>query len=333
VPTVTVRDRVPWCSFDTRNPVAALAEQLEAREYDQVAVGELDTRYATLRLPAPEAVATLGRSIARHGVLQPLTVNRQSDGDGDALVVLDGFKRQQALADKPDTTVPVRIMTLTEAQATAALITFNRPHRGVSELEEAWIVQSLVRDHEMLQKDVAKLLGRHKSWVCRRVQLAQRLAEEVVDDMRLGLISATAARELVRLPRGNQARVAAAIREHGLTSRQTPELVRRVLQAPNSKSVQELLDDPMRFVDSPPAGSAHKRDARLSEPGDKLRRSLAALARQASITDRMVHLSSAGQMVCSDLEVLGPQVRDVTAIVRAVLAALAQLIGDDGADA
>jgi len=38
-------------------------------------------------------------------------------------------------------------------------------------------------------------------------------------------------------------------------------------------------------------------------------------------------------MVCSDLEVLGPQVRDVTAIVRAVLAALAQLIGDDGADA
>ncbi len=63
------------------------------------------------------------------------------------------------------------------------------------------MVRGLCREMKLTQVQVAELLGRHKSWVCRRLALAERLAEPVQDDMRLGLVNATVARELARLPR------------------------------------------------------------------------------------------------------------------------------------
>ena len=56
----------------------------------------------------------------------------------------------------------------------------------------------------------------------------ERLDEQVQQDMRLGLVSVTIARELSRLPRGNQSPVAAAVQRHGLSTRQCAELVELV---------------------------------------------------------------------------------------------------------
>ena len=60
--------------------------------------------------------------------------------------------------------------------------------------------------------EAAELLGRHKSWVCRRLALLERLGEEAREDLRLGLLTPTAARSLVRLPVGNQVAVLTCIR-------------------------------------------------------------------------------------------------------------------------
>ena len=68
----------------------------------------------------------------------------------------------------------------------------------MKELEEAWIVQSLVREDGLSQLQVAELLERHKSWVCRRLALLERLSEECREDLRLGLLSPTMARQLTR---------------------------------------------------------------------------------------------------------------------------------------
>src|SRR5216110_2888495 len=48
-----------------------------------------------------------------------------------------------------------------------------------SELEEAWIVQALVREDGLSQSEVAELLGRHQSWVCRRLALLEKLCADV----------------------------------------------------------------------------------------------------------------------------------------------------------
>ena len=75
-----------------------------------------------------------------------------------------------------------------------------------------------MRQDGMSQVEVAELLGRHKSWVCRRLALIGRLGPKARDDLRVGLLSPTAARQVVRLPEGNQAEVLAAIRREALTT-------------------------------------------------------------------------------------------------------------------
>jgi len=66
-------------------------------------------------------------------------------------------------------------------------------------------VHALVRNDGLTQVEVAELLGRHKSWVCRRLALLEKLGPEGRADLQVGLLTATAARQLVRLPAGNQA--------------------------------------------------------------------------------------------------------------------------------
>lgn len=66
-------------------------------------------------------------------------------------------------------------------------------------------MRSLCRDHRLTPVEVGKALRRDKSWVSRRLMLAERLEGVLQDDIRLGLLAPTVARELASLPRGNQA--------------------------------------------------------------------------------------------------------------------------------
>src|SRR5262249_57226135 len=102
-----------------------------------------------------------------------------------------------------------RLLAADERAAKAAIYGLNRGGRPVQELEEAWVVHALVREDGLTQVETAELLGRDKSWVCRRLALVERLAEEAREDLRLGLLAPTAARALVQVPAGNQAEVLA----------------------------------------------------------------------------------------------------------------------------
>jgi hypothetical protein len=90
-----------------------------------------------------------------------------------------------------------------------------RPHAG---LEEAWIIHPLVQDDGMSRVEVAKLLGRHKSWVCRRLALIERFGSQGQGRSTGGLLSPTAPRQIVRLLEGNQTEVLEAIRRERLTT-------------------------------------------------------------------------------------------------------------------
>ena len=92
---------------------------------------------------------------------------------------------------------------------------------GLSDLEVAWVVRSLYREDHVDQPHIAQLLGHDKSWVCRKLTLAEELSDELTAHVRLGLVSATAAVELARLQRCNQDAAAKVVIRRGLTTRQT----------------------------------------------------------------------------------------------------------------
>jgi ParB/RepB/Spo0J family partition protein len=298
---------------------------------EQVQLDKLDECYAELRLPRPEAVTALRRSVAREGLLHPLLANRRRDG---SLALLDGFKRLRALRELGWDKASVQSVSVDEAAARVAMMTYNSAHRGLDELEEAWIVRSLVRSCGLRQKQVAEMLGRDKSWVSRRLLLAERLDAGVQQDMRLGLVSATAARELSRLPRGNQEAVARAVREHALSSRQCAELVQCCLASNDAQALAALLDDPRRFLDAPSGDERPPaRDPRLSEQGEAIRQRLVRLEQAALSTSQILHRFPAVALGAEDLDLLsqlaGP-VRRHASQADALLFELCRASGLDG---
>jgi hypothetical protein len=135
-------------------------------------------------------------------------------------------------------------MEADERTVKAAIYGLNRAGGRTRELEEAWIIHALVREDGMSQVEVAELLGRHKSWVCRRLALIERLGAKARDDLRVGLLSPTAARQIVRLPQGNQAEVLDAARREALSGAELTGVVDLWLGCSERNQQQYILAHP-----------------------------------------------------------------------------------------
>ncbi len=143
----------------------------------------------------------------------------------------------------------------------------NRAGGRTRELEEAWIIQALVREDGLSQVEVAELLGRHKSWVCRRLALIERLGAEAREELRVGLLSPTAARPMVRLPEGNQAEVLEVIRREALSGAELVGVVDLLLECPRREQQEYILREALAQA----KGLVHAaRDPRLSEAGNQV---------------------------------------------------------------
>lgn len=188
-----------------------------------VPLGELGQRLSALRLCSPASDEPVRRSLAQRGQLMALT----AFADGAELQVVDGFKRLRGARQLGWKDLRVRVLEHDAATATAAIVALHE-QRGLSELEEGWIVRSLCREHRLSQGAVARLMSRHKSWVSRRLVLVEGLDEAVQADVRLGLLSARSALAVAALPRGNQQQAAELVMRRGMTTRQAEALVRQL---------------------------------------------------------------------------------------------------------
>jgi len=176
---------------------------------------EIGGHYGRYHLHVPEAERSMAKSLESYGQLAPVVVCRRHD----RYELIDGFKRLGAARRLAQIDhLSARLMEADERPVKAAIYGLNRAGGRTRELEEAWIIHALVREDGMSQVEVAELLGRHKSWVCRRLALIERHGAKARDDLRVGLLSPTAARQIVRLQQGNQAEVLDAARREPLSS-------------------------------------------------------------------------------------------------------------------
>lgn len=292
---------------------------------EEVATATLDQRYANLRLAAPQELSRLRTSIERSGILSPVLVATAVEPQRRVLV--DGFKRLRIVTDLGRTAIWATLSPLDDKAAKVAMVAANTAHHGLCDLEEAWVVRSLCREHGLTQAEVGQALRRDKSWVCRRLMLAERLEVALQEDIRLGLLSATVARELVRLPRGNQEEMAEAIRRHALTSRQARWLVTVLLDSDDPQARRDVLADPLRYVAAaqrPPS----KNDPRLGLGGNAIRRSLYALLEAGGWLKRNVERHAASGLDNEEAGVLLPLVKKAHAASDETTRLLSTLCGD-----
>ena len=271
-------------------------------EVHPTALDQLGLAYRRYRLPDPEAEAAMAGSLRRYGQLSPLVVCPRQE----AYQVLDGFKRLAAAGTLGWPAVGVRIWPADERVAKAAIYGLNQTGRRTQEWEDAWIVHALVRDDGLTQVEVAELLGRHKSWVCRRLALVEKLADAARDDLRLGLLPATAARALVRLPAGNQPEVLAAFHRDELTAAELEGVVDLLGAAPGRSQQEYILAQPRQALQQARQETGWAYDPRLSRAGNRVARRLAAVLDGLSHMETWLHHQGRAGLSPCDRSVLAP---------------------------
>ncbi len=271
---------------------------------ERVAVARIDLRFESLRLGHPSREGRARDHVDR-GVYMPVLV---SDGiAAGELVLVDGFKRVRAARALGHREIRVQIVAMDAVTATAAILASNSSPGGLTPIEEGLIVASLHQKHGLAQTDIAAKVSRSKSWVCRRLRLVDGLHADVLKDLRAGLLTPAVARELARLPRGNQAATARAVQQHRLTSRQANRLVDVLKASPDEAPT--ILADPRTHLPAPAKKGKDRHDGpRLSADGNRLRSHLLRLesaAQQARTVLRERPIGTLPEAECSILGVIG----------------------------
>jgi ParB family transcriptional regulator, chromosome partitioning protein len=174
-------------------------------------LGELDLRYADLRIRDAARERRLVGSLLEHGQQTPVLVVR----DGSAWVLIDGYVRVAALRKLARDLVDAAAMDVPEAEA---LVLGHRLDNGRERtaLEEGWLLRELCERHGIRQQELSRRLDRSTSWVSRRLALVTTLPDAVQDVVRTGKLAVQAAtKSLVPLARANAADCEALVRGLG----------------------------------------------------------------------------------------------------------------------
>jgi ParB-like chromosome segregation protein Spo0J len=265
-------------------------------------LAELGQGYRRYRLADPTAEEAMTRSLQRFGQASAVTACRR---DGRAQL-LDGFKRLAASARLGWTTLSVRLVDIDERTAKAAIHGLNSVGGRPSELEEAWLVHALVREDGLSQVQTADLLNKHKSWVCRRLALLERLSVEAQAELRLGLLSVGLARQLTRLPTGNQGAVLSAARRESLTMVEVQEVI-DLLRGATPEQEQLLLTDPRGALMQAQGVPSPARDSRLSPAGNRLARQVGMLRDLLGRVENWQRHPGLAELRREDRRLLAPQ--------------------------
>jgi ParB-like chromosome segregation protein Spo0J len=274
-----------------------------ADEVRSLLLEEIDVRYGRYRLSVLEADEAMTRSLRRYGQIAPVVVCLREE----VPVLVDGFKRVRSARGLVGfSRLLARRIEVDEQGAKAAMYRLNGIGRHFGELEEAWLVQALVREDGLSQIEVAALLGRHKSWVCRRLAMMEKLAPAAQEDLQLGLLSPTMARQLTRLPAGNQEEALATARTHSLTAAELRGVVELLLASGTREKTAFVLERPREALREAQAGEVRGWDPRLSVAGNRVGRHLAALLDQLARMTNWLRHRGRGDLALCDRGVLEP---------------------------
>ena len=268
-----------------------------------LALDGFDLRFDRYRLIQPKADLLMARSISKYSQLSPV-VYCQLEG---SLVLVDGFKRLRAARTlKGITSLQARLLEVDEHGAKAAIFNLNLVTSKPNELEESWIIYALVHDDGLPQAEVAQMLGRHKSWVNRRLALIERLTDQAQEALKLGLLTPTQARHLTQLPRCNQNAAMQCATEHALTSRELSETVKLLQSASTQEQTQFVLEKPREAIRQSQDTYVHQWDPRLSSAGNRAAKRLGFLLDAATKMNHWLRLAGRSELQACDRPILLP---------------------------
>lgn len=270
------------------------------------------------------------QSLVKFGQLSPLIVRQGKT----SFEIIDGFKRYHVADSAPRgaatalgwASLEANLFQVSRRVATAMILTYNRNNHSLTDYEEALVLLSLKQDHQLSQDEMAALVGYSASWISRRLALVEKLEPAVTDELKLGVISTTQAREIVQLPRGNQPEMIKTIIDHDLNSRQTAVIIDEFLKTQDREQQRYILDHPMEVLERDQSTTDSVYDARLSSAGNRLLRTLKITCRQMNRLLDEVDRIAANNLTAMEWLILEPEMRRVVRSAKPLTACIEQVV-------
>lgn len=173
-----------------------------------------------------ESLKELARSIARHGVIQPIVVKPISSGK---YKIIAGERRFRAAKSAGLVEVPVIIKDVTDTQVMELALVENLQRENLNAIEEAKGYKALMDNYGFTQVQVAETVGKSRSYVANAIRLLN-LPEKVVQKLKIGEITSGHARALLTFENNQDIEKALeATISKNLSVRQLEELVKKTL--------------------------------------------------------------------------------------------------------
>ena len=178
-----------------------------------------------------DALQELTESIKKHGIIQPLLVQKK----GDYYEILAGERRWRAAKNAELEKVPVIIMELPDQEKYEVSLIENIQRENLNPIEEAEAYQQLIETYHLKQDEIAEKVSKSRTAITnslRLLKLDERVRQMVIDDM----ISTGHARALLGIDDAEeQYKFAQRIFDEKLSVRDVEKEIRKLNQKPEKK--------------------------------------------------------------------------------------------------
>lgn len=241
---------IPSASDDAGDVIRRELAQLSGGEPGEVAMAALERIKPNPYQPRhnfPEAeLRELAASIREHGVIQPVTVRKSSDG----YELISGERRVRAARMAGLTEIPAYILTIDSDRKMLELaIVENVQRQDLNPVEEAESYRALIDKCGLSQEEVAEKIAKDRTTVTNFLRLL-KLPDEIKNSLRHGELGMGHAKAILAIPdMGLQVTLwRAALKEH-YSVRKLEEVARRTatkLHAANGSLDLKRVGRPMR---------------------------------------------------------------------------------------
>jgi ParB family chromosome partitioning protein len=174
----------------------------------------------------PEELIEIADSIREHGVIQPLIITKNRNGEGYYLIAGERRLRASQLAGLK--TVPVVIKDSSPKEMLEIAIIENVQRKDLNPLEEAYAYKQMQDEFGMSQQEIANKIGLSRVAVTNKIRLLN-IPESVKEDILNERLSEGHARALLGI-KDKTSLIAAAdlVIKRGMSVRETEKLVRKI---------------------------------------------------------------------------------------------------------
>ena len=151
--------------------------------YETIEINCLDTRYEGLRLRDAKQEQALFFTIKKMGIQEPLDIIKTMEED--LYILVNGYKRYRIAKELNIDILPINTL---DTGVVPGLIKFIKlsDNRGISQIEQACLVDELNIRHGLDIVDIARQLDRSPSWVRMRLGILEGMEDSVREKIMSG---------------------------------------------------------------------------------------------------------------------------------------------------